>query len=266
MITVVTTRKGKSNFYTIELSDGEKLRVSEDLLVRHRLLKGTELTEETVKEIKASANYDLGLQMVMNYLSYQLRSEKDVRTYLKEKEIPLEDRNRIIDRLKDLKLVDDKTYGESYLRTQIRTSDKGPIVVRQQLRQKGLKDDLIDQILPIYTVEQQFDVAYHTAEKNLRRIHNKSFKETLQKVRLTLMQKGFTNEIIDLVMSELPLEKDEESEYEALAKEGERIWRRHQRKKIGERKMKVKQTLFQKGYASDLIARFIEEKELADEE
>ncbi len=62
----------------------------------------------------------------MNYLSYQLRSEKEIRTYLKEKEILQEDRNKIVARLKELDLVDDLVYGESYVRTNIRLSDKGP--------------------------------------------------------------------------------------------------------------------------------------------
>ena len=47
----------------------------------------------------------------MNYLSYQLRSERN-RTYLKEKEILQEDRNKIVARLKELDLVDDLVYGE----------------------------------------------------------------------------------------------------------------------------------------------------------
>ena len=73
----------------------------------------------------------------MNYISYQLRSEKEVRTYLKDKEINLEDRHLVVQRLKELNLLDDRTYGESYLRTQIRLGDKGPSVISHQLKQKG---------------------------------------------------------------------------------------------------------------------------------
>ena len=72
----------------------------------------------------------------MNYLSYQLRSEKEIRTYLKEKEILQEDRNKIVARLKELDLVDDLVYGESYVRTNMRLSDKGPKKLAQQMQQK----------------------------------------------------------------------------------------------------------------------------------
>ena len=39
--------------------------------------------------------------MAMNYLSYQLRSKKEIFTYLKEKEIVPEDRVKIVQRLEE---------------------------------------------------------------------------------------------------------------------------------------------------------------------
>lgn len=260
MITVVRTTKGKNSFYKVEFSNGEAVRVSEDLLVKYRLFKGAELSAEDYRELQENIHYDSGLQQAMNYISYQLRSEKDVRIYLKDKEIPLEDRHKIIARLKELQLIDDKVYGESYVRTQMRTSDKGPTVIKQQLRQKGLTDDLIEEVIHLYTPEAQFDVAYHVAEKSLRKIHRKSFKETLQKVRTTLMTKGFSSDTIQIVMAELPAEKDEEDEFEALAKEGERLWRRHQSKAKNVRNQKIKQGLYQKGFQMDDIQRFLDER------
>ena len=74
---------GKNNFYTVTFETGEKMKVSEDLLVRYRLLKGTEITPEVFEELKSSAGFDMGLQMAYNYISYQLRSEKEMDQYLK---------------------------------------------------------------------------------------------------------------------------------------------------------------------------------------
>ena len=78
---------GKNNFYTVTFETGEKVKVSEDLLVHYRLLKGTEITPELFEELKSSAGFDMGLQMAYNYVSYQLRSELEMLQYLKKKEI-----------------------------------------------------------------------------------------------------------------------------------------------------------------------------------
>ncbi|WP_165003325.1 MULTISPECIES: recombination regulator RecX [unclassified Enterococcus] len=261
MITVTRISKGKGPFYRVDLSEGESLRVSEDILVRYRLLKGQELEEETVQEIKKSSGFDFGFQQAMNYLSYQLRSEKEIRTYLKEKEIELEDRNKIVARLKELQLVDDLVYGESYVRTNMRLSDKGPKKLGQQMQQKGLKPEIIEQALSQYTFEDQVETARQAAEKAFGKNHGKSQKELLRKIQQMLMTKGFTQDVIQQAMTTLPQEADQEEEYDFLVKQGEKLWRKNLRFEPRKRNLKVKQSLYQKGFDLDMIQRFIMEKE-----
>ena len=53
MTTITRISKDKGEFYLLWLSSGEKLRVSEDILVRQRLLlKGQELSDTLIEEIK----------------------------------------------------------------------------------------------------------------------------------------------------------------------------------------------------------------------
>ncbi|MGM0123831.1 regulatory protein [Enterococcus sp. AZ194] len=264
-ITVARIAKGKGPFYNVQLSEGEDLRVSEDILVRYRLLKGQEISEQTIEEIRKSGGYDYGLQMAMNYLSYQLRTEKEIRTYLKDKEIQRDDRDKIVNKLKELTLIDDLIYGESYVRTQVRISDKGPQTITQQLKLKGLKPEQIEQALSLYPKEAQIEIAHRTAEKSLKKIHGKSQKETLQKVRQTLMQKGFSSDIISIAMEMLEFEKDEEEEYAVLVQQADKLWRRHARLEASKRNQKIKQSLFQKGYSFDDIQRYLDEKEVSDD-
>ncbi|MGX7195390.1 recombination regulator RecX [Enterococcus olivae] len=260
MIKVTKVVKNKGNFYQVSFDNRETVRVSEDLLVRFRLLKDSELDPETLVEIKKSAGYDIGLQLAMNYISYQLRTEQEMYRYLKDKEISIEDARRIIQRLKELQLVDDLNYGRSYIRTQLRLSDKGPQTLMQQLRKKGLKDPVIQEVIQLYTPEDQLEIATRTAKKSLKTIRGKSHKETLQKLRLKLMQKGFSSDIISLAMNELPQEKNEELEWEALVKEGTKLARKHRKDHY-----KLKQKLYQKGFDLDLIQRFIDEEVMNEE-
>ncbi|MFK4565920.1 recombination regulator RecX [Enterococcus sp. UD-01] len=266
METITKITKDKGQFYLVWLSSGEKLRVSEDTLVHQRLLKGQELSTEMIEKIKQAGSYDVGLQLALNYLSYQLRTKKEIFTYLKEKEILPEDRKKIVARLEEMTLLDDKTYSESYVRTLIRTSDKGPKTIEQQLKQKGVSEEDIQYGLTFYKLDDQLEVAKATAAKAMKRYRTKSFKEALQKVQLHLMQKGFNREVIDLVFEELSFEKDEEQELEVIKKEGDKLWERHRRLEPAKRFMKVKQSLYQKRFDLDLIQQYLSEKELEDEE
>ena len=266
METIMKITKEKGQFYLIWLSSGEKLRVSEDTLVRQRLLKGQELTQSTIEQIKKTGAYDVGLQLALNYLSYQLRSRKEIIDYLKDKEFLVEDRKKIILRLEEMNLLNDKVYSESYVRTLVRTSDKGPKVIRQQLKRKGINDEDIEHGLTFYTIEDQVEVAIATAQKAMKRYRTKSFKDGLQKVKLHLVQKGFNYEVIDLALEEISFEKNEQQESELIIKEGDKLWEKHRQLEPYKRLLKVKQSLYQKQFELDLIEEYLNAKEDENED
>ncbi|MEY8446027.1 recombination regulator RecX [Enterococcus ratti] len=261
MVTVTRISKDKGTFYKVDLSEGTSLKVSEDILVRYRLLKDQELTNETIEEIKRNSGFDFGFQQALNYLSYQLRSEKEIRTYLKEKEVLLEDRNKVIARLKELNLVNDVVYGKSFVRTNVRLNNKGPKKLAQQLQQKGLKSEIIQQALLQYSKEDQVDTACQVAEKLFDKNHGKSRKELLKKIQQNLMNKGFTQETIQQALASLPQEVDQELEYQSLVVQGEKLWHKNSRFEPKKRNLKIQQHLYQKGFDLEMIRRFITEKE-----
>lgn len=265
MLTVVKISQGRDPYYQVEFSNGDKLRLSEDTVVRHRLLKGQELDEKTLDEVKQESKEDLGFQLALNYLSYQLRTEKEIRTYLKDKEIEGSDRQKIVARLKEMNLVNDLVYGESYVRTQMRLGDKGPRVLQQKLKQKGLKDEDIQQALYLYEAEEQFQVALHTAQKALRKFHHSSQREVQQKIQQLLMTKGFNSDTSKNVLAEIDFSDIQEQESDALTLQGDKLWRKNQRFEPAKRKQKVKQSLYQKGFQFDQIDAFIRGKEAEDE-
>lgn len=265
MIQVVSVTKEKGPGYTIKLSSGESFLISEDLLVRHRLLKGQEISDEMVATIQKEGHQDLGYQMSLNYLSYQLRTEKEMRDYLKEKEINSVDIPPIIAKLKEMQLVNDLTYSESYVRTQMRLSDKGPTVLQQNLLKKGVKIDVIEKALALYTEEKQLEIAGKLAEKTAKKNHSKTFTIKKQKVQQTLMTKGFSSDVAKAIMSELALEKDVDKEADLIMTEGDKFWRKNARYDAYQRKQKTMQGLMRKGFDYETIKHYLSEKELEDE-
>ena len=83
----------------------------------------------------------------------------------------------------------------------------------------------------------------------------------MRKIQQTLMTKGFSQEVIQQAMADLPQEADQEIEYDYLVKQGDKLWRRNLRFEPKKRNLKVKQSLYQKGFDLDMIQRFITEKE-----
>lgn len=263
---VTKVKKKKKETYTIEFDNQASLDVSEDLLIEFRLIKGNELDQAEWERLRHKASYDRGLQLALTYISYQLRTVQEVNHFLQEKGFNREQQKKIIQRLADLRVIDDAFYAESYIRTQLALSDKGPKQIQQKLKQKGINDEIIQKALHLFDEQSERELALKTAIKLNKKIHHKSHRERLQKIRLGLLQKGYHSSIIEQVMEQLAIEADEQEEKNALEKAGMLVWNRNSRLPFTKRKQKVKQALYSKGFASDAIQEFIDKECIDDTE
>lgn len=258
---VIQSIKKEKTGYLLVTKSGIKIPLSEDSLVKHRLLKGSEVSEELLNQVKEEASFDIGYQKALNYLSYQLRSEKEIKDYLKKQEITPPQIKQIIDKLKDLSLLDDKVFAESYVRTAIRTTDKGPQGVKEFLMKKGVPSDFIDEALILFDDTHQLELGQKLGEKMARKYQKSSQKERINKIRQQLFIKGFKSDVISSVIDGLDFD-DDEDEYDLLVKQGDKLWRRYERVETRKKHQKIKQSLYQKGFSIDDINRYIEEKEM----
>lgn len=259
VITKVQAQKAKNRF-NIFVNGQYSFAVDDTILVTERLFKGKELTESDIEELRKKGEVSKAYQSALNYLSFKMRSEKEIRDYLQQKDY--EDIDPVIDKLKEHKLINDLEYGKSFVRTNYQLRNDGPKKIERKLVQKGLTNEEILTGLEEYSLEQQKENAIKASEKTLKRQRNKSNREIQQKVREQLMLNGFENEVINDVLNEMDLEQPEDEEFEALKKQGEKAWNRYSRKHTdSELVNKTKMYLYSKGYPRELIDRFIKEKE-----
>lgn len=265
-ITKITVQKKRKDRFNIFVDGEYAFPVSEAVLIKLGLNRGMQLTPERMEEIESENSAYLAYTTAVDYLSYGLRSEKEVRTKLREQEIPEMYIEPTLQRLRDQKYIDDLIYGESYTRTMMTINRKGPRVIAQELKQKGLDEPTIMSALDQYPEDMQLENALALAEKTLRKQSRVSSREGGQKTRLYLQQKGFDKEIIQQVFEEVDTVKSEDGELDALRVQGDKAWTRYARKAEGRALIqKVRSSLYQKGFANELINTYIEEKGLHDE-
>lgn len=261
MISKISPQKRKGR-YNIFIDDDFAFGVDEEVLLKFNLTKGIHVSKELQAEIESEESYYKAYQRTLNYLTYSLRSEKQIRDYLKKHEVE-QYSDRMIEHFKRLKLLDDLNYAESYVRTMANVNQKGPRNVEMDLKQKGISDEKILTALDEYPYEQQFENAQDLAEKRWRRAKNDSRIEGIQKVKQYLVNKGYSFEIADDVIDQMDTDIEKEAEYEALAKQGDRAIRRYSRKHEGyELIQRLKRYLYSKSFPSELINQFIDERDL----
>lgn len=258
-ITKIEAQQHHKDRYNIYLDETYAFPVADSVLVRFALAKGQELTEQEIETLKAADDQAKAYSKALDYIAHQLRTTYEVKHHLYDKGYTPETVDAIIDKLMALNYLDDEAYTHSYIRTEIRLSKKGPRVIQQKLRQKGIKADQITNTLAEeYPFETQVANGLDLVTKLSRHGTQRSFFAQKQKIRQQLMQKGFDGDVITAVLDQADLQKDEDSEQTALSVTGEKLWRRYANQPKGIQKLK--QGLYRKGFALDAIQTFIDQK------
>ncbi|MFD1170947.1 recombination regulator RecX [Oceanobacillus picturae] len=263
-ITRITTQKKSKSRYNIFIADGDTdkygFSVDEDILIKFGLSKNDELDDATIEQILEKDSLHKIYTQAINFLSYRMRTKKEIRDFLIKKEAEPEEVEEIMDRLNDEKLINDKQFAEMFVRTRINTSSKGPNVIKRELMEKGVAANIANEAVSVFTYDLQYEKAQHLLEKKSQHKKNVSFRKQQEQWRTQLMQKGFSQDVINEVLSGDTVDKDEEAEQEALRSQAEKLIRKFEKKYSDyELRNKVKEGLYRKGFNLDSIKNVLEE-------
>jgi regulatory protein len=263
-ITRITTQKKNKNRYNVFLDDGEGenygFSVDEAVLVEYRLRKNLELDDTQISTLIQKDTLYKSYTLAITFLSYRMRTKKEIYDYLEKKEVDEEQIHQVIEKLTEEKLVDDAQFANMFVSSRINTSTKGPRLIKKELMDKGVSENIASDAIRQFSYELQYEKAANWVEKKLSQNKKDSFRQQLNKLRANLMQKGFTHDVVKDVFSRIEDKKDEEAEWENAVYQGEKLVRKHSRKLKGyELRHKVKEGLYRKGFTMEVIEKFLDE-------
>ncbi|WP_096187909.1 recombination regulator RecX [Evansella halocellulosilytica] len=259
-MTASKRKKGRFHIYVNRgASDEYAVTISEDIFVKKHLKKGMELTEDDIVALRQEDTLDKAFQKALNYLSYRMRSEKEVYNYLLDQEASPEEADQMMDRLRDLNLLDDGAFAASFVRTKKNTQKKGPFIIEQELYQKGISQQNIDKAMLEYPEEEQLDNAIKAVEKKQKSYRSDSVKQRRQKLVQFLVQRGFSQSMSQTAVNECELENDIDVEWDAVKKHGEKALKKYANYDGWEREQRMKQFLYAKGFSIELIEAWLKE-------
>lgn len=260
-ITKITTQKQNTERYNVFLDYGKgeefAFSVDEDVLIKFQLKKGMELDDFSLSEINYQDHIRKAYNLAIQYLSRRMRSETEVRTYLLEKDTVEPIIQEVIHKLYEYQFLNDEEYAVAYVRTQKNTTDKGGELVKRELVERGIKEDLIVKAIKEYPFEAQLLKARQLCEKLIQKNRRDSERTLHQKIEQFLLRKGYPMEIIRSAFEDAVVSKDQDEEMEALRYQGEKAHRKYSHLDGYEYKLKMKQALYRKGFSIDAIEQFL---------
>lgn len=205
LITGVSPQKKNPNRFNVFLDGKYAFSAARENILKYHLKTGGSLDKGIFEKIVFDENFEEIYGKVLRFLSYRVRSEKEVEERLKKyleksvksKTARQEIMEKVLKRLKDLSLVDDEQFALSYVEGKIKSSKGlGKRIVARQLLKKGISEDLVEKNLSKYDLGVELKKAFKLAEKKARITQGRCEVEIKGKVYRYLYGKGFSTEVI----------------------------------------------------------------------
>ncbi|RYM00017.1 recombinase RecX [Sporolactobacillus sp. THM7-7] len=252
----------QKDYYDIDVRQSDEktvtLNVHEDVLVHNELRKGLEISEEQLDQLVSEAG-SIGAYLAgVHYLSYRMRSLREMQNYLKKKGFHAGQIDYALQRLQSEKLLDDQAFAASFVRTRIRLSTKGPKMIYRELLQAGVDQSIAEEEAErLYPVDLQLAHARKYLRKKLTSVKKKkSLSEAAQVLSRLLTQRGYSREITVRVIGEIGSFLAE-NERDALVYRGEKALQKYKKYTGDEFVRKVRYDLYRRGFPADEIESFL---------
>lgn len=151
--------------------------------------------------------YEKLLASALSFVSYRPRSEREIRTFL-EKKLRMwkvagkATVNKVVSRLGDYGYLDDKKFVLWWAEQRRTFRPKSVNLVRQELLQKGVAGELLDQLLTV-SPEDELDQARKILRKRLPVWSKLPLLATKKKIYAFLGQRGFSMGVIRRLIDEV---------------------------------------------------------------
>ncbi|HEX5417834.1 MAG TPA: regulatory protein RecX [Chloroflexota bacterium] len=184
----------------VQLAGRESVELSLQVVEEAGLRPGMALDDLALDDLRQRDEFQETVERALRFLESRPRSEREVRTRLAQKGTPPGLVDRVVARLRELKLIDDDAFAAFWIENRNRFRPKGARAIKAELRQKGLADDVIAE-----QVEDGLDEeagARVVALRQARRYAKLDYPTFRQKLWAYLARRGFDFDAISSAIEE----------------------------------------------------------------
>lgn len=194
-VTAITQQKKDETRYNIFLDGTYAFALPMQDILYFKLKEGKEVPEETVEYIQNSLIYIKAQDTALHYIGYKMRTVKEIRMKLTEKEFSEEVIEKVIAFLEKYGYADDREYCRKYIREKLRMKPKSGYALKIELRQRGISARIIDEVMAETEMDEAGD-AFHWLERKSRGNWPPADEKQKKKLYDFLLRKGYSYDII----------------------------------------------------------------------
>ncbi|MGL5348090.1 MAG: recombination regulator RecX [Peptostreptococcaceae bacterium] len=202
IITKIESQKKNSDRVNIYVNDEFFMAIYTELVYSFSLKKGMEVDIDNFKSILNQEMFLKAKNKALNILSKADQSERKIREKLST-DFEQDTIDNVIEFLLKNKFIDDDILAQKIVNTNVNLNKYGKNKIKQNLYNKGLSKESINEVILEIDVDKEFENAMYLAKKRYERVKNEDKNKIYQKISQHLAYKGFDYDIIKRVLNKL---------------------------------------------------------------
>jgi len=171
------------------------------------LAEGNQLSQQKINDLQEKDQFEGAYQRAINFLSYRVRSEKEIRQNLTKHEVLEDIIEKVVDRLRGASLVNDWDFASQWVENRVQFKPRGKRALSSELFQKGIGNEIIEDVLAELDEEE---LAYACARSRITKFTGMEKKAFQKKLSGLLTRRGFPYHVTKDVVGSLWKEMDKE--------------------------------------------------------
>lgn len=197
----------KGSTVCVIFDGGERIYIHEKILSEYCLKEGISVPQEAVEEIVAANDYRRARERALYLLD--VRDYSFVELYRKlEKNYGEDVCLRVCKNMAELRFINDRRYAESLARQLFEVKRVGIFKVKQEMKRRGLSDNIIEEALEPYSDEEE---SFSRLEELVERKYERYLTDEkgVKKVKNALLRQGYRYDEINAVLDLYDLDFEE---------------------------------------------------------
>ena len=202
-------KKLRNGKYELIMENGEGIQLYEDTILKYNLLLTKSIDINNKDLIKFDKKCEIYYTALKN-IKTRLKSKMELKEFLIKKEYPTDCIDDILKKLEKQGYINDLFYAKSFLNNKLITTSNGPRKIRLELQKKGIRQDIIDDVLEEYSDDIQLEKINKIANRIVKSNRNKSNKALKIKLNNDLGLEGFSKKLIEQAINDLKFASEDE--------------------------------------------------------
>lgn len=209
IITKIEKQKYNENRFSVFIDYEFAFGIDKEHLIKYNLCENMCIDKTTFDEIVENIVFNKARDKAISFLSYKMRSEKQLKQKLADNDFSDYVINKVLTLLKKYGYINDYDYAKNFVYDKINVKSYGSYKVKYELKQAGISDDIIKEVLfDTYETEMLQAVYFLKSKINKKNINSQNIDyKQKQNLYASLFRRGFSYDIIKEAFNQVFLEE-----------------------------------------------------------